>query len=657
MAPTVSSTHRLRAWLEYPVSSAPTVSADGRWVFFVSRRGGLPQAWGMPLAGGPAHLLHEARENVGHLSAAPEGSALLLALDQGGNEHWQLFARDGDPQDQGRPARALTHDPTRIHEPGAWRDAHRIAFTSNRRDPRFFDAYEMDVRQGGEPRLLRQEDANVQVVAAERGRVLVSRSNTNLDQDLILLEDGRESRLTPHAGELSIPSADFLGPDVITAANPDREFSGLVRYRTNGALEVIREFDGDVELVKTEPGGSRVAYEVNREGRSELRVWDSRSGADQRVELPGTGVVDAVAWVPSSDSLVFDFSSPSYGLDVWRCDLAAGAVRALTRSSVPMPGPGVEPALHSFRAQDGLTVPYWEYAPAGGRVRGTIIAVHGGPEAQARPLFANGVYSHLVSEGWRVIQPNVRGSLGYGRTYVHLDDVRKRMDSVRDLRDLAHALAADGKGRLGEFGITGGSYGGFMVLSALTTYPDLWGAGVETVGIANFVTFLEKTGPWRRKLREAEYGSLETDREFLESISPLHQADRIVAPLLVGHGANDPRVPIGEAEQIVAALRKHHVPVEFLRFENEGHGFVRIENQVEALRRAHAFFDRYLPRPPVPAGRRARARGRSAAARTGRAARRTPGRRRSAGDRSAPARRAAGTRRSRRGRAGRTEAA
>ena len=326
MARTAPAAQRLRAWLEYPVSSAPTVSADGRWLFFVSRRGGLPQAWGMPLEGGPAHLLHEARENVGHLSAAPEGSALLLALDQGGNEHWQLFVRDGNPQDRARPARALTHDPTRIHAPGAWRDDHRFAFTSNRRDPRFFDVYELDVQAGGDPQMLRQEDANVEVVAAERGRVLVSRSNTNLDQDLFLLEEGRESLLTPHAGELSIPSADFLGGDVIAGANPDREFTGLVRFRTNGAVETIREFGGDVEVVKTEPGGSRVAYEVNREGRSELHVWDSRSGADERIELPGPGVVDTLAWVPSSDGIVFDFSSPSHGLEVWRCDLPGGCL-------------------------------------------------------------------------------------------------------------------------------------------------------------------------------------------------------------------------------------------------------------------------------------------------------------------------------------------
>ena len=193
-----------------------------------------------------------------------------------------------------------------------------------------------------------------------------------------------------------------------------------------------------------------------------------------------------------------------------------------------------------------------------------------------------------------MIQPNVRGSTGYGRKYVHLDDVRLRMDSVRDLSDLVTALVARGVAAPGKVGIVGGSYGGFMVLSAISTYPKLWGAAVDFVGIANFVSFLERTGVWRRKVREDEYGSLERDRDFLESISPIRHTDQIRCPLLVVHGANDPRVPVGEAEQIVAELTRRKVPVEYLRYENEGHGLVRRENRREAYARAAFFFASHL---------------------------------------------------------------
>jgi dipeptidyl aminopeptidase/acylaminoacyl peptidase len=219
--------------------------------------------------------------------------------------------------------------------------------------------------------------------------------------------------------------------------------------------------------------------------------------------------------------------------------------------------------------------------------------VHGGPEGQARPLF-DPITQYLVARGYGVMWPNVRGSTGYGYQYQSLDDVRLRMDSVADLQHAALWLQNTGTADPGRIAVMGGSYGGFMVLSAITTYPHLWAAAVDIVGIANFVTFLENTGPWRRKLRESEYGSLENDRAFLESISPINHVDSIVTPLFVIHGANDPRVPVGEAEQIVAALRERNVPVQYMRFEDEGHGLVKRANRLVAYPAVARFLDTYL---------------------------------------------------------------
>ena len=161
------------------------------------------------------------------------------------------------------------------------------------------------------------------------------------------------------------------------------------------------------------------------------------------------------------------------------------------------------------------------------------------------------MYQYLLAAGFAIAAPNVRGSSGYGKTYVHLDDKRLRMDSVKDLASLVHWIERQDALDARRVALMGGSYGGFMVLAGLTTFPDLFAAGVDTVGIANFETFLENTGPYRRKLREPEYGTLEEDREFFREISPIHHVDRIQAPLMVIHGKNDPRVPVGEAEQIV----------------------------------------------------------------------------------------------------------
>jgi dipeptidyl aminopeptidase/acylaminoacyl peptidase len=204
------------------------------------------------------------------------------------------------------------------------------------------------------------------------------------------------------------------------------------------------------------------------------------------------------------------------------------------------------------------------------------------------------VRQYLALSGYGVAAPNVRGSLGYGKSFAHLDDKDKREDSVRDLHELGLALAArpevDGK----RIALYGGSYGGYMVLAGLTLYPDQWAAGVDVVGIANFRTFLEQTAPYRRALREAEYGSLEKDLALLERISPIHKVDKIKAPLMVIHGTNDPRVPVGEARQIVEALEKRGTPAKLMVFDDEGHGLSKLKNRLVAYPAMVKFLDEHL---------------------------------------------------------------
>jgi dipeptidyl aminopeptidase/acylaminoacyl peptidase len=219
--------------------------------------------------------------------------------------------------------------------------------------------------------------------------------------------------------------------------------------------------------------------------------------------------------------------------------------------------------------------------------------VHGGPESQFRPGF-HFLVQYFLDNGYAVFAPNVRGSSGYGKAYSHLDDVEKRMDSVADLAHAAYWLKSRPDIDGDRLAVYGGSYGGFMVLSAVTVYPDLWAAGVDIVGISNLATFLENTSDYRRGHREAEYGSLARDRAFLERIAPINHIDQITAPLIVVHGANDPRVPLSEAQQLVDALGRRGVPVEFLVFDDEGHGVVKLKNKQVAYPAIVAFLDRHL---------------------------------------------------------------
>jgi dipeptidyl aminopeptidase/acylaminoacyl peptidase len=302
--------------------------------------------------------------------------------------------------------------------------------------------------------------------------------------------------------------------------------------------------------------------------------------------------------LPDSSAALFAFCEPTAPSNVYAVRPGAERVEPLTRSWRA----GLEPALLAgaeldhFPTFDGRQIPTFVFSPPDARRDGqgaAVFFVHGGPEGQTRAAF-NPIIQYLANRGFTVIAPNVRGSTGYGRQYEKLDDVELRMDAVRDLAAGARWAIESGLAHPRRVGVMGGSYGGFMVLAALTEDPELWAAGVDIVGIANFITFMERTGPWRRKLREAEYGSLEHHRDVLERISPIHKVDTIVAPLFVVHGANDPRVPIGESEQIVERLRALGRPVDYLRYEDEGHGLAKLANKLDAYPKIGDFLVQHL---------------------------------------------------------------
>jgi dipeptidyl aminopeptidase/acylaminoacyl peptidase len=355
-------------------------------------------------------------------------------------------------------------------------------------------------------------------------------------------------------------------------------------------LTYLTPDDWDVEEVELSRDGRYLLASRNVEGYSDLLLFSGRGRRMPDLGLP-EGIVGGFEFSPDSKRLAFTLTGPTRNADVWVLDLPEGDARRLTRSSragIP-PRTFRRPELVRYPTFDGREIPALFYEPDGDDAP-VIVNVHGGPEGQSRPAFAP-VTQYLLNRGYAVFSPNVRGSTGYGKAYTHLDDVELRMDSVRDLAHAAHWLHEKGHGRIA---LNGGSYGGFMVLAALTEYPELWSAGVDIVGIANFVTFLENTGSYRRALRESEYGSLERDREFLESISPIHKAEKITAPLMVVHGKNDPRVPVGEAEQIVDRVRKNGGAVEYLLYEDEGHGLAKLKNRLDAYPKIASFLDRQL---------------------------------------------------------------
>jgi dipeptidyl aminopeptidase/acylaminoacyl peptidase len=604
----------------YGASFAP----DGRRITFLTDITGVAEVWRVhvPITpegseatpAWPEQLTFGGERIIG-ASYSPVADRLIVGGDIGGNERTQLFLMSGD----GTALTPLTDQPEAIHIFGGWQedgaatngwspDGTRIVYANNARDPRFFDLFERAMDDpASEPRLLlRHDGTNYPAGYAPDGRsVLVERLESNICNALLLVDTatGEARQLTPDVAEgparhISAQwSADGRG--LYLLSDRGRQFlSPAWLDLATGEMIYLREDQWDAEGLSLSPDGTRLALVTNVDGASRVELFDIAAGWEGRVALPSPdlpeGVVAGVRWSPDGARIAFTFAPPDDAMDVWIWDVASQTRRRATQSARGglADTAFVAPQLVRYPTFDERQIPAYLFPPRGVEPRGLplVVFVHGGPESQLRPAF-NPVIQYLAASGYAVLAPNVRGSSGYGYTYQSLDDVRLRMDSVADLAAAVRWLGDQGIADPRRIAVMGGSYGGFMTLSALTTYPDLWAAGVDIVGIANFVTFLENTGPWRRKLREPEYGSLENDRDFLEAISPIRHVDAITAALFVVHGANDPRVPVGETEQIVAALGARGVPVEYLRFEDEGHGLIKRANRVKAYPEIARFLD------------------------------------------------------------------
>ena len=570
----------------------PSWSPDGVRVSFLTEITGVPQVWEI-VAGSPAWpeqlTFHE--ERVSGALYSPKENRLLFGMDAGGNERSQLFLlEDGEVKD-------LTSAPEAIHYPGGFSpDGRRIAYTATRRNGTDFDVFVQEVPEG-EPETV-WEASGYHTVAdwAPDGRTLiVSRHHSNVNNDLyrLDLETGEATLLSPHDGDARFSGVNVTpdGGSLYLATDRDGEFLRLARLDlATLALDYITPDDRDVESVALSKDGRYLVAARNVDGYSDVLLFSSRERRMPDPQIP-QGIVSGFEFSPDSGRLAFTLTAPERNPDVWVLDLSDGEARRLTRSSTAGIPPRTfrKPRIVRYSSFDGREIPALFYEPEAENAP-VIVNVHGGPESQARPAFAP-VTQYLLGRGYAVFFPNVRGSTGYGKAYAHLDDVRLRMDSVEDLACAAYWLRERGHERIA---VMGGSYGGFMVLAALTEYPDLWAAGVDIVGIANLVTFLENTGSYRRSLREPEYGSLERDREFLESISPIHKAGEIRVPLMVIHGKNDPRVPVGEAEQIVERVKSNGGTVDYLLYEDEGHGLAKLKNRLDAYPKIVAFLDRHM---------------------------------------------------------------
>jgi dipeptidyl aminopeptidase/acylaminoacyl peptidase len=586
-------------YLQARAANGASFSPDGETIAFLTDITGVPQVWTVPAAGGWPDQRTFSSERVAGVQYAPQGDRLLFQMDTGGDERVQLYVLEQN----GTRLIVLTEAPTVIHQFGGWSpDGQKVVYANNARQGAYFDLYVRDPAEDQGKRVLEHDGTNnAGPWRPDGGAVLFTRSFTTMHNQLLILDlgTGAAHPLTDAAqlARYDQPAWSADGSAVYVLSDLGRETMALARIDVqSGKLEWLRTGDWDLTHLSLSHDGQRIALVENVDGYSVLHVSEVDGLKALPVPTLPPGVILDLTWRPDGNALAVVISGATRNPDLWLVPVAGEESRRVTQSALAgIPADSlVEPELIRYPTFDKREIPAFYFRPIGASDDCPVVVyVHGGPESQFLPNF-NPVVQYLVHRGYAVLATNVRGSTGYGKAYHRLDDVELRMDSVADLSHAVTWLRGRPGGENRRVAVMGGSYGGFMVLSAITTYPELWSAAVDIVGIANFVTFLEHTGPWRRKLRESEYGSLEHDRAFLERISPIHHIDQIKAPIIVIHGANDPRVPIGEAEQIVAVLNERNHPVEYLRFEDEGHGLIKLPNRIQGYTAIAEFLDRWM---------------------------------------------------------------
>ena len=632
-------------YLNVRAASAPSLSPDGALVAYRTSTTGQPQIWVAETRADAAPRQITFGEPVTFHEWSPAGDWVAYGVDRAGNERegFYLISPDGAREVELLPPAVAF----RVWG-GFSRDGQYVAFAATDPGGDDFHIYTLNLK-AEELRPLRVYSGRGGTYVAawrpDRAGLLLTRTRGEDANDVLYLDmtagdgGGVETLFQP---AVAARYASFAWtPDArgfYVATDQDRDFAGLAFYdMQTRRLRWVETPERDVEAVSLSPDGRWLAWTENEGGFSVLRLRDLRGGRTDTLSAPAPpptprpatpraglprGVVNALTWAERASVLAVQLSSPRVPGDIWVFDAAGGraqitfnnrvrgrflsrggALRRVTESSLA--GLDAEkfvaPAAVSFKSHDGETVHGLLYLPAGASAASrppVVLSVHGGPSGQARPAFSP-VQQYLLARGYAVLDLNFRGSTGYGKRYARLDNGRLRPAAVRDMAAAVDWLKGSGHPvDASKAAVMGGSYGGYMTFAALTQLPDKFAAGVSFVGVSNWVTALEGASPALKASDRVEYGNIDdpADREFFKQLSPLTHVAAVRAPLLVSHGANDPRDPIAESDQFVRALRERGGEVEYLRFPDEGHGIRKLSNRVIAYRRVARFLERTLGR-------------------------------------------------------------
>ncbi len=569
-------------------------ASGGREVFYLSRATDTNQVFLAAAPGAERRQLTSLKERVGMVIARPGRAEFLVSTDEGGAENYQVLLFDPA---SGR-SRRLTDGKSR-NLGARWSNSGKLlAWSSNARNGKDMDLWAMDPEAPESARIFKQvagswsvgdwspDDsrvAAVETISANESRVYVVDLATGSATSANVQPDGERGPIARTDVRFSKDGASLYWTSDVGA-----EFLRLIRHdlASNAETDLTPLISWDVEGYDIADDGRTVVLTANEGGISRIHVLDAATGQG----LPGPAIPDGQIGTPKfrrgTREFAFSFSSSRSPGDIYSFNLDTRLLERWTTSDTGGVDPSKfsEPELIKFSSFDNKPIPIFVYRPAKAAAGGrwpVLIDVHGGPEGQFRPGYLGRANALLEELGVVVIYPNVRGSTGYGKTFLKLDNGELREDSVKDIGRLLDWIATQPDLDRERVAVQGGSYGGYMALASMTHYNDRLRAGIDVVGISNWVTFLTNTQPYRRDLRRAEYGDerVPSMAAFLQKISPLNSAEKITKPLLVVQGRNDPRVPMTESEQVVAKVRENGGPVWYVVGKNEGHGFAKKPNQ------------------------------------------------------------------------------
>lgn len=584
--------HDAGRYLEFRTAAVSDWHPQRREMLIVTRFADAAQLHALKMPGGARRQITFLPEPVAGGIFDPKAADFLVFLqDSGGGEFYQLYRFDFA---DGRVT-LLTDGKSRNTGP-RWSNAGTLlAHTSTRRNGRDNDIYVMDPREPGSARLLAPVQGGGWSVLAwspDDSKLLLGEYISINESRLHLCDTrtGTMELLTPTSAEKVAWNAGTFARDsrsLFVITDKDSEFQRLGRFdlATRTFTPLSANIQGDIEEFDLSRDGKSLAFVSNEAGVSRLYLLDARTGRALRTPKLPLGIISGLKWHDNNRDLAFNLSSAKSPSDVYSLDARTGKVERWTESEIGGLNPEhfVEPELIQIKSFDGLPISAFLYRPDARKFPGprpVLVSIHGGPEGQSRPGFQARNNYYLNELGVAVLSPNVRGSAGYGKTFLTLDNGFKREDTVKDIGEFLNWIASDSQLDKNRIAVIGGSYGGYMSLASMTHFGDRFRCGVDIVGISNFLTFLKNTQDYRRDLRRVEYGD-ERDpamAEFLGKISPANNSSKIKKPLLVIQGLNDPRVPASESEQMVKAIRDQGGTVWFLMAKDEGHGFQKKRN-------------------------------------------------------------------------------